>query len=103
MSIFITFDPTTFHTAISGFHRLAAMIEVASSGILVPIATIVRPMMASDNQNNLAISTAPSTSIFQPINNTAIPEKIQRVAFPVEAIFSTFSLSSGTKLLCFTE
>ncbi len=96
-------DPTTFHTAISAFQRLAAMIDVASSGILVPIATIVRPMIASDNQNNLAISTAPSTSIFQPKNSTAIPEKIQRDAFHGEAIFSTVSLSSGTKLLCFTE
>lgn len=79
------------------------MIDVASSGILVPMATIVRPMMASESPNNFAISTAPSTSIFQPINNTAIPETIQRLAFQGDAIFSTVSLSSGTKLLCFTE
>ena len=41
--IFIIFEPTTFQTAISGFHLRAAIIDVASSGILVPIATTVRP------------------------------------------------------------
>lgn len=44
--IFIIFEPTTFHTAISGFHLRAAMIEVVSSGILVPMATTVRPIIA---------------------------------------------------------
>lgn len=101
--MFITLEPTTFHTAMSAFPRRAAMIDVASSGILVPIATIVSPIIASDKPNNLAISTAPSTRIFQPIKRTAIPEKIHNVAFQGEAIFSTTSLSSGTKLLCFTE
>ena len=43
---FIIFEPTTFQTAISGFHLRAAIIEVASSGILVPIATTVSPMIA---------------------------------------------------------
>lgn len=102
-SIFIMFEPTTFHTAISAFHLLAAMTDVASSGILVPIATIVSPIIDSDNPNNLAISTAPSTRIFHPINNTAIPDMIHRVALAGDAIFSTVSLSSGKKLLCFTE
>ena len=101
--IFIIFEPTTFQTAISGFHLRAAIIDVASSGILVPIATTVRPMMASDNQKNFAISTAPVTRIFYPINNTSTPPMIQRTALREEEIFSTVSLSSGIKLLCLTE
>lgn len=101
--IFIIFEPTTFQIAISGFHLLAAIIEVASSGILVPIATTVSPIIACDNQKNFAIFTAPSTRIFHPINNTSIPPAIHKVAFHGDMIFSTFSLSSGIKLLCFTE
>jgi hypothetical protein len=46
IKIFIIFEPTIFQTAISGFPLRAAMIEVASSGVLVPTATIVNPMIA---------------------------------------------------------
>lgn len=101
--IFIIFEPTTFQTAISGFHLRAAMIEVASSGILVPIATIVRPIIACESQKIFAISTAPSTRIFHHINKTNIPHIIQRIAFQGEIIFSISSLSSGVKLLCLRE
>ncbi len=101
--IFIILEPTTFQTAISGFHLRAAIIEVASSGALVPIATIVRPMIACESQKLLAITTAPSTSNFPPVNKTAIHANIQRDAFHGEIIFSTSSLSSGIKLLCFKE
>lgn len=101
--IFIIFDPTTFPMAISGFHLLAATIEVTSSGILVPIATTVNHIIACDNQKYFAIFTEPSTRIFQPIKRTIIPPIIQRIAFQVEVIISTSSLSSGIKLLCFTE
>ena len=101
--IFIIFEPTTFQIAISGFHLLAAIIEVASSGILVPIAITVSPIIACDNQKNFAIFTAPSTRIFPPINKTSIPPIIHKVAFHGDVIFSTSSLSSGIKLLCFTE
>ena len=102
--IFIIFEPTTFQTAISGFHLRAAIIEVASSGILVPIATTVSPMIACESQKLFAISTAPSTSNFPPINKTSIHHIIQRLAFQGEVIFSTSSLvASGIKLLCFSE
>lgn len=101
--IFITLEPTTFQTAISGFQRLAAIIEVASSGMLVPIATTVSPMIDCESPKLFAISTAPSTRIFPPINKTVIPAIIQRIAFPVDSIVSTSSLLSGTKLLCLSE
>lgn len=101
--IFIILEPTTFPTAISGFHLRAAIIEVASSGILVPIATTVSPIIACESQKLFAISTAPSTSNFPPINKTSIPPIIQRLAFQGEVIFSTSSLASGIKLLCFRE
>lgn len=47
-NMFMIFEPTTFPTAISGFPRLAAMIEVTISGILVPTATIVSPIRLSE-------------------------------------------------------
>lgn len=100
---FIIFDPTTFPTAISEFPLLAAMIEVASSGALVPTATIVRPMIDSESPNNFAISTAHETRSFHHPRSTSIPAIIQSVAFQGETIFSTFSPSSGMKLLCLIE
>lgn len=101
--IFMIFDPTTFPIAISEFPLLAAMIDVTSSGILVPIATTVRPMIDCESQKFFAIPTAPSTNIFHPVKRTRIHQATQRRAFHVEIIFSTFSLSSGMKLLCRTE
>lgn len=62
--IFAIFDPRTFPIAISVFPWILAMIETTNSGILVPIATIVNPMIASEILNFLAIETAPSTRTF---------------------------------------
>jgi len=44
-SIFMILDQTIFPTAISVFHFFAATKEVTISGALVPIATIVSPMI----------------------------------------------------------
>lgn len=49
---------------------MLARIDTISSGILVPTATIVKPIMACDIQNFFAIDTEPSTS--------ALPPKVRR-------------------------
>ena len=59
-------DPRTFPIAISVLPSIPAMIDTTSSGILVPIATIVSPIIASEIENLFASDTAPSTSMFQP-------------------------------------
>ncbi len=102
-SMFMILEPTTFPTAISGFPRLAAMIEVTSSGMLVPIATIVSPMILSETWNDRAISTAPSTRIFPPENKRTTASIIHRIDFQRGILRITSLLSSGIKLLCFTE
>ena len=52
--------------AISVFHPILAIIDTRSSGILVPTATIVSPIIASEIRYFFAIDTAPSTRIFPP-------------------------------------
>ena len=59
--------------------------------------------MASDNPKIFAISTAPSTSIFPPINNTIIQPITHKNAFRIDMISATSLLLSGTKLLCLSE
>lgn len=77
---FMIFDPTIFPTAISDFPLLAATIEVVSSGALVPIATIVSPMIASDIWNFFARDTAPSTRTFHPKASKTRPSMIKQNA-----------------------
>lgn len=96
-NIFIIEEPTTFPIAISGFPRRAAITDVTISGALVPIATIVRPMIDSDTIKVRAMSTAPSTSIFHPKNNTAVPPITHATDLTGDCMISTSSLSSGTK------
>lgn len=70
-NIFAILEPSTFPMAISGLPEILARTDTMSSGILVPIATIVRPMIASEIPNFLAMDTAPSTSTFHPnVSNT---------------------------------
>lgn len=99
---FMILDPTTLPIAISELPRRAAMIDVVSSGVLVPIAMTVNPMIDSESPRTFARSTAPSTRILPPIRRTVMPPKIHSHAFHGLAMTSTFSLTSGTKLLCFT-
>lgn len=101
--MFMIFEPTIFPIAMSGFHRFAAIIEVIISGVLVPIATIVRPIILSEIPAIFARSTAPVTNIFHPIKSTHIPPKTHIIAFQEDNILSISSLSLGIKLLCLSE
>lgn len=60
-NILAILDPSTFPIAISVLPDILARIETISSGILVPTATIVSPMIASEIWRRLARETAPST------------------------------------------
>lgn len=78
------FDPMTLLSAMSLFHFLAAMIDVASSGALVPTATIVSPIIVSDSQKLVATVTAPSTRSFPPMRSATIPPPTHMSVFPRE-------------------
>jgi hypothetical protein len=56
------FDPTTFSTAISCSRRKTATTLVATSGRLVPVATIVVPIAVSVMPMFSAMLTAPRTA-----------------------------------------
>ncbi len=75
--IFIIHDPTTLPRAISLFPFRAAIMEVASSGALVPTAIIVKPISVSERLKLVAILTAPSTRILPPMSSDSIPPMIQ--------------------------
>ncbi len=62
-------DPTILPTAISFCFLIPATTDVASSGKLVPIATIVRPIKASDSPAKRARIVALSTNSLPPKNN----------------------------------
>lgn len=60
-NIFTILDPRTFPIAISVLPVKLAMTDTTNSGILVPIATMVSPMIASETLYFFASDTAPST------------------------------------------
>ena len=72
------FEPNTFQMAISVFQEILASTETINSGILVPTATIVRPIIAWDIQNFFAIDTEPSTR--------TLPPKVRRISQKITAI-----------------
>jgi hypothetical protein len=71
--------------------------------VLVPIATIVSPIIDSESPHIFAISTDPVTRSFPPMMRIDMPPMIQSHAFQVFDIISISSDSSGIKLLCITE
>ncbi len=79
-NILAILDPRTFPIAISVFPDMLAMTETMNSGILVPIATIVSPMIASDIWNFFARETAPSTRTFHPKASKTRPSMIKQNA-----------------------
>ncbi len=68
--------PITLPTAMSRSPRIAAMTEVATSGIDVPAAMIVRPITGSLTPKARANATAASTSQFEPRMSSPRPAKI---------------------------
>ncbi len=64
------FEPIIFSIAISLFSFIAAVTLVTSSRRLVPINTIVSPIIISDMWNFFAIPLAPSTNKSAPTINS---------------------------------
>lgn len=79
-NIFAIFEPRTLPIAISVFPEILARTETINSGILVPIATIVSPIMAWDTQDFFAIDTEPSTRTFHP----KVRRTSQKIIEPIE-------------------
>jgi hypothetical protein len=88
--------PTIFQIAKSASFFLAATTEVISSGKEVPIATIVSQIITSLNQKNSAISTAQSTTHFEPIANPKIHPTTYKIA--TQFFSTTISL-----VICFAS
>ena len=68
--------PTTLPTAMSRSPRRVAMSDVATSGIDVPAATMVRPTMKLADTEAVAIATAPSTSHDEPSTSNPRPARM---------------------------
>ena len=66
-------EPTTFPKLSSPFPFRAAVRLKASSGELVPKATMVSPMSSVETPKRRAARTAPSTSQFPPRIRRTIP------------------------------
>lgn len=67
------FDPTTLLMAISLLPPSAALILTDASGALVPMATIVRPMMTLGTFKILASEELPSTKKSAPFTKSTKP------------------------------
>ena len=83
------FEPTTLLKAISLAPSIAASVLTASSGALVPIATIVSPMIIADTRKTLARAALPSTKMSAPLISATKPaarisrfRKIMFLPFP---------------------
>ena len=81
--------PTTFPTDISECLPIAAVALTISSGIDVPIATIVNPIMIVGILNFLAMLLAPSTKKSAPFISNANPNNINNM-YPIIFLFPFF-------------
>lgn len=78
-SVLKMFDPTMFPIAMSECFLYAAIPVAASSGSDVPSATIVSPIIDSDNPKFCAIVVAPSTTHLLPNPSPANPNIRKRM------------------------
>ena len=79
-----TLEPTTFPRAISLLPFKAAVTLTASSGALVPKATMVSPIIREGILRRLAIEEAPSTNKSAPLTSNKNP----RIRKNTDAIIS---------------
>ena len=71
-------EPITLLTAISLLPASAALMLTEASGALVPMATIVRPIMTLGILRNLASEELPSTKKSAPLINSTKPMSSNR-------------------------
>ena len=87
-NIFRILLPRTLPIEISALPEIAPVILTAASGALVPIATIVRPMISSEIPNFLAKPEAPSTKKSAPFIRNINPT-ISSAVFLASSIASS--------------
>lgn len=83
-------DPTTFPTAISLAFSKAAVTLTANSGIEVPNATIVRPMIRLDTPIFPAMEDAFSTKQSAPLTRKRNPTMIKIIAINKSILINPF-------------
>ena len=74
------FDPTTLPIATSLWPPMAESTETTSSGVEVPTATIVRPMMNSGTRKRCATAAEPSVRKFAPARISPSPTISSRMS-----------------------
>ena len=90
-------EPMTLPIAISFCPLCAATSEVTSSGRLVPMATIVRPMSVSESPNIRAMPVAPFTASCPPMMMHARPSTIFTPISSGDMGISSSSLSAAPR------
>ena len=70
--------PTTLPTEMPALFLRAAVMLTAASGLLVPIATMVSPMMSCGIPNFSAILEAPSTNQSEPFTSIMKPAVMRK-------------------------
>ena len=93
-SILNMFEPITLPMAMSASSFLTAVMDAASSGKLVPIAIIVRPMIKSLRPKCLATMMAHTTSKYAPAKKSHRPRKKRKMDLPIFDSSGDFSGSS---------
>ena len=77
------FEPTTLPKANSGWPDMAELADTISSGIDVPIETIVKPMTMLGIRNFLAMELEPSTRNSAPYFYMAKPNTISNIVINI--------------------
>ena len=79
MSILKVLEPMTLLTARALAPFTAEVMDTASSGALVPMATMVRPMIRAGTLNFAARAAAPSTKKSAPLISSTNPTTSSRI------------------------
>ena len=87
-NILAILEPRTLPIAISVLPDIAARSDTIISGILVPIATMVSHIIASETHHFLAIDTAPSTRRLPPTVRSARPRMMAPIEMRMSILYS---------------
>ena len=83
-------EPTTFPMAMSLLPFTAAVILTASSGALVPKATMVSPIIKDGIRKRLAMEEAPSTNQSAPFTSSKNPTNKKIIDFNMTFLQNSF-------------
>ena len=89
--------PTTLPMAMPGVLSMAAVTLTAASGILVPMATMVRPMTSWGIFRRRASPAAPSTNQSAPLISSANPTSKTSTCNNIKIFLSEYVVAAGIK------